>query len=179
MPAASSTTGLRLRALTPALAIFVVAALSSIPSNAAEPEAAALTVVDENGKSHGVSISDLAKLPRHTVTVADRDGVEQHYEGCYIGDVLSSAGVELGEPLRGDRLLLYATVEAADDYRVVFALAELDPARTKSPVLLADRCNGRTLSEKEGPLRLVAPAEEPRTRWVRQVQRVVIRSAKQ
>ena len=52
---------------------------------------------------------------------------------------------------------MYLLVEAADDYRVVFALPELDPAFTERVILLADRRDGQPLAAAEGPLRLVVP----------------------
>ena len=58
---------------------------------------------------------------------------------------------------------------AADGYRAVFALPELDSAFTGGLVLLADRVDGRPLPAGVGPLRLVVPDERRHGRWVRQV----------
>ena len=66
-------------------------------------------------------------------------------------------------------MALYLLVDAADDYRVVFALPEVDPAFTERMVLLADHRDGQPLAVVEGPLRLVAPDEKRPARWVRQV----------
>ena len=66
-------------------------------------------------------------------------------------------------------MALYLLVEAADGYRVVFALPELDPAFTERVVLLADHRDGQPLTPAEGPLRLVVPDEKRQARWVRQV----------
>ena len=66
-------------------------------------------------------------------------------------------------------MALYLLVEAADGYRVIFALPELDPAFTERVVLLADHRDGQPLSTAEGPLRLVVPDEKRHARWVRQV----------
>ncbi|MGE3541290.1 MAG: hypothetical protein AB7N91_28130 [Candidatus Tectimicrobiota bacterium] len=60
-------------------------------------------------------------------------------------------------------------IEAADGYRVVFALPELDPAFTERLVLLAEQRDGQPLAATEGPLRLVVPGEKRQARWVRQV----------
>jgi len=54
-------------------------------------------------------------------------------------------------------------------YRVVFALAELDPAFTDRVILLADRADGQPLDNKTGPFRIVVPGEKRMARWVRQV----------
>ena len=66
-------------------------------------------------------------------------------------------------------MALYLLVEAADGYRVVFALPELDPAFTERMVLLADHRDGQPLTTTEGPLRLVVPDDKRHARWVRQV----------
>jgi hypothetical protein len=60
-------------------------------------------------------------------------------------------------------------VEAADGYKVVFALAEVDPAFATREIILADKRDGRGMDAKEGPLRIVAPGDKRAARWVRQV----------
>jgi hypothetical protein len=55
-------------------------------------------------------------------------------------------------------------VEAADGYKVAFALAEVDPAFAVRDVIAADKRDGKPLDAKEGPLRVVAPGgQEART----------------
>jgi DMSO/TMAO reductase YedYZ molybdopterin-dependent catalytic subunit len=123
-------------------------------------------------RSLELGASDLAQFPRHTLRVKDRDGKEHTYEGAALSDILSKAEVVKGEDLRGERLLSYLLVEAADGYRVVFALPEIDPAFTDQEVLLADRRDGEALRDPEGPLRLIVPREKKHARWVRQVVRL-------
>ena len=65
--------------------------------------------------------------------------------------------------------------EAADGYRVVFALPEMDPAFTDLTFLLADRRDGQPLGEVEGKLRIVVTNEKRNARWVRQVVALSIR----
>ena len=99
----------------------------------------------------------------------------------YYEPTLSLVG-NLGQPLLGRnqlprvafgplpcQLSKFLLVEAADGYRVVFALPELDPAFRDVVVLVADRRDGQPLSTGEGPLRLVVPHEKRWARWVRQV----------
>jgi hypothetical protein len=83
----------------------------------------------------------------------------------------------LGKELRGPRLANYLLVEATDDYRVVLAIAEVDPATTDKLVLLADRKDGVALPEKEAPFRLVIPDEKRQARWIRMIKRISVRSA--
>ena len=71
-------------------------------------------------------------------------------------------------------MALYVVVEAADGYRAVFALAELDPAFTDRVILLADRRDGKPLSTREGPFQIIVPGEKKHARWVRQVIRLKV-----
>lgn len=119
--------------------------------------------------------ADLAKLPHRSVQAKDHDGSESKFEGVALIDVLRLAGVKFGDGLRGKSLALYLVVEAADGYRAVFALPELDPAYTDGVVLLVDRRDGKKLSDKEGPLRIVIPGEKRQARWVRQVHSLIIK----
>ena len=115
------------------------------------------------------TLDDLATLPRREVRARDRDGAEATFAGVALVDLLRLAGVPLGDKLRGSNLALYLLVEAADSYRVVFALPELDPVFTDRMVLLADHRDGQRLAATEGPLRLVVPGEKRQARWARQV----------
>jgi hypothetical protein len=162
---------------TCSLIAFFAFAVLSVPLHAADPPAPAITVVDEAGKTHSFSADDFAKFPRKKTTIQDRDGMQHEYEGTILSNVIESAGVELGNKLRGPRLLLYLVAEAQDNYRVVFTLSEIDPTNTDSLFLLADRRDGQPLPAAEGPYRLVIPGEKRHARWIRQVQRFVIADA--
>jgi hypothetical protein len=76
-----------------------------------------------------LTATDLAKLPRRTVRAKDHDGKEATFEGVELGEVLKLAGVQFGVQMRGKSLALFLVAEAADNYRAVFALPELDHAR--------------------------------------------------
>jgi hypothetical protein len=71
----------------------------------------------------------------------------------------------------------YLLVEAADGYRAVFALQELDPGFTDRKIYLVTQRDGKPLSAKEGPFRIVYPDEKRPARWVRQVTALRIRPA--
>jgi hypothetical protein len=74
-------------------------------------------------------------------------------------------------------MVTYVVVGAADDYRVVLALPEIDPAFSDRLILLADRRDQQPLSSEEDPLRLIVPGGKRQARWVRQVTTVTIRRA--
>lgn len=136
-----------------------------------------LSVSGEVARPLKLSAADFAKLPRRTVRAKDHSGKESTYEGTPLIEVLQLAGVTLGESLRGKNLALYLVVEAADGYRAVFALPELDTAFTDRVILIADRKDGNPLASAEGPLRIVIPDEKRQARWVRQVTALIIRRA--
>ncbi|HUD43485.1 MAG TPA: molybdopterin-dependent oxidoreductase [Dokdonella sp.] len=120
----------------------------------------------------------LARLPRSKVKAAAH-GVEGEWEGVSLIEMLRAAGAPVGAALRGQDLQLYVRVSAADGYRVVYALAELDPAFRDDGVILADRRDGRPIAGDEGPFRLIAPREARPGRWVRQVIAIdVLRAAR-
>lgn len=117
-----------------------------------------------------------ARLPRISVKVPTEGG-ETSYEGVTMPELLKLVKAPLGKELRGKMLAKYVLIEAADDYRVVFSLPEVDPESTTQVVIVADRRDGKPLDAKEGPYRVIVPAEKKHARWVRQVTRISIESA--
>lgn len=135
--------------------------------------AATLRVTGEDGRTQTLDLAALARLPQHT-THAEAHGKAVACSGPMLIDVLGTVGVVHGEALRGKNLALYVRADAADGYRAVFALAELDPGfRADVPVVSA-RCDDRPLDAKDGPLRLVVPGDKRPARWVRQLTALVV-----
>jgi hypothetical protein len=89
-------------------------------------------------------------------------------------EILRKAGVPQGEALRGPAMATYILAEAADGYRVVFSLAELDAGIADSEVIVADTIDGAPLGDKLGPFRLVAPHEKRPARWVRMLRSITV-----
>jgi hypothetical protein len=127
-----------------------------------------LTVQAEGGKQTVLTRSDLEALPHVKVTTSI-SGASATFEGVSLEAVLEKAGVGFGEALKGKRMASYLLVEAADGYRVVIALPEIDPAFTEKQIILAFLKDGKALDAKEGPYRIVIPDEKRMARWVRQV----------
>jgi hypothetical protein len=127
-----------------------------------------LTIQTEIGKQTVLTKGDIEALPTTTVTTGPSDAPVT-FVGISLKALLEKAGVGFGESLRGKRLASCLLVEAADGYRVVIALPELDPAFTDRQIVLAFSRNGKPLDEKEGPYRIVIPDEKRMARWVRQV----------
>jgi len=128
-----------------------------------------LTVQTDSGKQVVLNRSDLETLPHIKVTAAEHSSGPVNFEGVTLKSVLEKAGVAFGESMKGKRLTNRLLVEAADGYRAVIALPELDPAFSDKQALLAFLRDGKPLGEKEGPYRIVIPDEKRKARWVRQV----------
>jgi hypothetical protein len=131
-------------------------------------DAQEITVQNESGAPVKVTGAEIAVLPHQEVSVDDH-GKAVRFGGVPLRLVLEKGGVTFGDSLRGKRLSSCLLVEAADGYRVVIALPELDPGFTDRVILLADKADGQPLDSKEGPFRVVIPGEKRMARWVRQV----------
>ena len=128
-----------------------------------------LTIQTDSGKQVLLSRTDLEALPHVKVTASEHSSGPVNFEGVTLKSVLEKAGVGFGESMKGTRLSNCLLVEAADGYRAVIALPELDPAFTDKQTVLAFLRDGKPLGEKEGPYRIVIPDEKRMARWVRQV----------
>lgn len=147
--------------------------LISLLLSAALAQCQQLTIQTENGKQAVLSKSDIESLPHVKVTTHGSD-TSATFEGVALRAVLEKAGVEFGHSMRGKRLASCLLVEAADGYRAVIALPELDPDFTAKEVLLAYLQDGKPLDDKAGPYRIVIPEEKRMARWVRQVTKLKI-----
>jgi DMSO/TMAO reductase YedYZ molybdopterin-dependent catalytic subunit len=142
----------------------------------AQPKQITLEVVNDSDKTFTFTLADLAKLPQKEIEATDHKGDKAKYSGVLLANVLRQADVSLGASLKGKLLVNYLVVEAADKYRVVFSLPEIDPEWTDKPVLLASTRNGEPLDVTHGPFQIVVPAEKRHSRWVKQVARLTVRS---
>ena len=127
-----------------------------------------LTVEPEVGQQKVLTRSEIEALPHIKVSTAIH-GTPATFEGVPLQAVLEKAGVQFAESLRGPRMASCLLVEAADGYRVVIALPEIDSAFTNKQIVLAFLKDGKPLDVKEGPYRIVIPEEKRPARWARQV----------
>jgi DMSO/TMAO reductase YedYZ molybdopterin-dependent catalytic subunit len=123
-----------------------------------------------------VTAADLKAVPRKTIRVVNthNNNKTEVYEGVALAELLAKAGVPQGEQIRGPLMATYVLVEAADGYRVIFSLAELDSSFLDSDVLVADAMDGGPISGDEGPYKLVAPHDKRPGRWVRMVKSITV-----
>lgn len=168
------------RAWVPLLFAVVGLLLSAASNVCAQVAQATATVAElriggEVSTPLVLSVSDLKKMPRKTLSVVNpHDHKTETYEGVLLEELLKRAGVAQGEKLRGALMATYVIAEAQDGYRVVFSLAELDSGILDSDVIVADTINGESLAPKQGPFRLVAPHEKRPARWVRMLKSITV-----
>lgn len=137
-----------------------------------------LKISGEVSKPLHLQAADLKVMPHVEVKATDRDGQEHRYSGVPVIALLRKAGVTVGGQLRGENLVKYVLVRAADGYEVLFALPELDPEFSARTIILAESVDGAALPAGTGPYRLVVPEEKKPARWIREVREIEIRFAK-
>ena len=132
-------------------------------------------------KSEGLklNVADLKAMPRTTVTVHNEHSkADETYAGVRLADVLAKLGAPLGHALRGVALSGYIVATGSDGYVAVIALAEADPTFHSGEVIVADSMNGQPLDPKSGPFKLVVTEDKRPARWIRNLVRIELKSAK-
>jgi DMSO/TMAO reductase YedYZ molybdopterin-dependent catalytic subunit len=144
------------------------------------PTVAQLKIDGAVSKPLALTASDLKNMPRTVLHVTNsHENKSENYEGVLLEELLRRAGAPHGEQLRGPLMTTYVIAEAADDYRVVFALAELDSGFMNSEVLVADTVDGAPIDPKRGPFRLIAPHDKRPARWVRMLKSITVSSPRE
>lgn len=147
--------------------LLLQAVLIALALHAPLAQCQVLTIQTEASRQ-GLTRADIESLPHIKVTTHSADTAAV-YEGVALKVLLEDVGVHFGEALRGKQMASCLLVEAADRYRVVIALPEIDPAFNGKQIVLAYLRDGKPLDAKEGPYRIVIPDEKRMARWVRQV----------
>jgi DMSO/TMAO reductase YedYZ molybdopterin-dependent catalytic subunit len=136
---------------------------------------ASLSLTGEVKTELHLSAADLKALPRTSVKAFDAHEKQTHvFEGVTLQELLNRAGVPTGEDLRGKGLAMCVVADAADGYRAVYSLGELEPSIGNEIVLVADTVDGQRIPAGQGPLRLVVPSDKRPARWVRMLQTLTV-----
>lgn len=137
-----------------------------------------LAVTLADGRTRHFTRSELEKLPRESASVRLRDGAPFTIAGVSATTLLREAGLDLSANLGGGQVVGHALIaRAADGYRAVFGLAEVDPHFGHPPLLvLWANADGSPLPERAGPLQLVSTGESRPGRWVRQLQALEVKA---
>jgi DMSO/TMAO reductase YedYZ molybdopterin-dependent catalytic subunit len=135
-------------------------------------EAAEIAITGDIPQPVTIKDTDLATMPRETVTIPDQDGTQISYEGVPLREILKKAGVPLGKDLRGKALASYVLAKAHDGYQVVFSLGEIAEEFGNESILVADKRDGKPLFAYQGPFRLVCPKDKAGARSVRMLETI-------
>jgi hypothetical protein len=157
--------------VTPGRALLALV-LAIAPAGAQQPDS---LIVETPARRLVLTAGDLARLPHDTATVSFHEGAAHLYRGIPVHAVLEQAGVR-ADSMRGRALGLRVVVEAADGYRVVLSLAEVDPTLPDRRAVLADQVDGAPLPGEERPFRLLLVGDPRHSRWARQVIAIHVRA---
>ena len=157
------------------LLLFSTALVCPCALAQSSPVRAQLGIGGDVEKRLSLTREDLLHMPRKTLKVMNpHENKEETYEGVLLAELLKRAGVPQGAQLRGAAMATYVQADAADGYRVIFSLAELDADFQDSDVIVADTMNGAPLDDKTGPFRLVVPHDKRPARWIKTVQSLTV-----
>jgi len=158
------------------LALLLAAPLAQAQAS----DAALLKVVLADGRSQSFTRAQLDAIPAERAPARLRDGEPFTVTGVSVTTLLKLCGLDLNQNLGGGKVVGHALVaRAADDYRAVFGLAEVDPHFGHAPLMVSwTNADGSALSEKAGPVQLISTGESRPGRWVRQLQSLEVKSLK-
>ena len=145
----------------------------------AQTKQACLKVEGEVTKSLTLYAADITSMKRTKVRFTEFSGLEYFYSGVSIQEILKQAGVLVGSEFGHKDLARYVLIIGADGSEMVFSAAELDSTFSDRTIIIADKINDKLLPEGLGPFRLVVPGEENRVRWLWEVNKLVVRFAKE
>ena len=142
---------------------------------------ALLLAVTFSGFSQGVTISGdgitpltitkamFADMKQVVIMAKAHDEKVHRYSGVPLTDILAKAGLAQGDSAKKRTILTYVEVTAADNYKAIYTLPEIDPLFASRVIILADRADKKPLPAEYGPFQIIVPGEKKHARWMRQV----------
>ena len=115
----------------------------------------------------------------HVLATAHKDHKQHDYTGVMLSEIIKESGAIPAGQLRGIYLAKYVLVKASDGYQAVIALPEIDTAFTDKVIILANKEDGKPLSNEAGPFQIIVPGDKRPARCVRKVVAINILSAKE
>jgi len=110
-----------------------------------------------------------ADMKQVVVMAKAHDGAVHRYSGITIASLLNQVGILLNDSTKKQTINSYLVVTAADGYKAIYTLAEIDPEFSIRPIILADRADKKPLTTTDGLWQIIVPGEKKYARWVRQV----------
>jgi len=157
------------------LVLLLAAAPIALRAQAPGP---AVKVVLADGTERDFTRAELGRLPPETATARLREGQPFTASGVSATTLLRLTGLDLAANLGGAQVASHALIaRAADGYRAVFALPELNPHFGHPPLLVNwEDAGGGALPPRVGPFQLIATGESRPGRWVRQLVSLEVKS---
>lgn len=121
-----------------------------------------------DGRTRSIPAEAIERMPRDSIRMTFHGQDAMWFRGVGLASMLREAGVRT-DSLRGPALATRVVIEASDGYRVVLALADLDPSIGARHVILANQVDGKVLPPDEGPWRLIVAGDQRPSRSARQV----------
>jgi len=155
-------------------AAYLLLAFLATPLLAQAPpdSATVLEVVGLDGAMTRLPAAQLATLPQASVRARFHDGPDHVFRGPTVQAVLAAAGAPFDRERRREALTVVVLAEAADGYRVAYALAEFDAANASRPAIVALGMDDGPLEPGDGAARLLIEGEPRASRWIRQLVRL-------
>ncbi len=155
--------------------LLVAAAPFAARAQAAEKK---LVVRLSDGTEKSFSRAELERLPAESAPARLRDDPPFMVKGVSATTLLRLTGLDLAANLGGALVASHALIaRAADGYRAVFGLAEVDPHFGHPPLLVSwEDADGGALPQRSGPFQLIATGESRPGRWVRQLVSLEVKS---
>ena len=75
--------------------------------------------------------------------------------------------------MRGPLFMLGVVAEGTDGYKVLYSLAEINPAIHTGQVLVADTLNGKPIAA-DGAFKMISTEEKRPARWVRNLDKISV-----
>lgn len=110
-----------------------------------------------------------ADMKQVVIMAKAHDEKVHRYSGVLLTDILAKAGVAQGDSAKKKTVSTYIIVTAADNYKAIYALPEIDPLFATRSIILANRADKKPLTVEDGPFQIIVPGEKKHARWVRQV----------
>ena len=160
--------------------LFAVFLLFFVPfshSLYAQTSNSSLTITNEENKTITLSINDIKAMPHVTLDVKAHDEKMHSYTGVFLYNLLQKAGVVMGDSAKKKVSGSYVVITAADNYKAVYALSDIDTLQSDKKVLLADGSDGKPLPDNALPYQIIATGEKIHARMIRQVTSIAVHKA--
>ncbi len=149
--------------MKPLLVAFVMAGTAG---SALAQQRGVLTVGGEVGKPRQWSLEALQKAAPVQTVQTTLKGKPYTVRGVPLWALVRAAEPRFDVKTKHSEARFVVLVRGADGYMCSFALADVMPDVRNASVLVVWEANGKRLSPKEGPLRLVVKADKKPMRWV-------------